>query len=210
MPTLESLGAFLAASLLMELTPGPNMGYLAILSMQSGRQAGVRAVAGVTAGLCAILVASAFGVAEIAARQPIVLHALRWAGCAYMLWLAWDCWRDADAKAEEAIDPQAPFVRGFIANVLNPKAALLYVALTPSFIRPDGAPYWAQTLILGSLHIAVSIVVHLATVLAAARVGAVVLGPQASARERFTRRGFALALAAIAVWLFFAARPPAT
>ena len=79
---------FLAAVTLIELTPGPNMGYLAALSATEGRAAGLKAVLGVTAGLAIYMLLSVAGVAEIIAAAPFVFGALRWAGVCYLLYLA--------------------------------------------------------------------------------------------------------------------------
>lgn len=198
--TLKTLIPFLLAVLAMELTPGPNMAYLALVAARSGRRAGAVAVAGVTLGLGAYLLASVAGLAEAAQRWPWAYQALRWAGVAYLFWLAFDAWREAPPKArsDEAQPLGRIFVRGLVANLLNPKAALLYVTLLPAFIAPDGDPV-TQSLILGSVHIGVSLVIHGSIVVFAG-----------SARELMARQGpwtgriMALALAAVAVWLVFA------
>lgn len=198
--TLNTLIPFLLAVLAMELTPGPNMAYLALVAARSGRRAGAVAVAGLTLGLGAYLLASVAGLAEAAQRWPWAYQALRWAGVAYLFWLAFDAWREAPPKAQaDGVQPFGRiFVRGLVANLLNPKAALLYVTLLPAFIAPDGDPV-TQALILGSIHIGVSLVIHGSIVLFAG-----------SARELMARQGpwtgriMALALASVAIWLVFA------
>ncbi|WP_421935753.1 LysE family translocator [Phenylobacterium sp.] len=198
--TLNTLIPFLLAVLAMELTPGPNMAYLALVAARSGRRAGAVAVAGVTLGLGAYLLASVAGLAEAAQRWPWAYQALRWAGVAYLFWLAFDAWREAPPKAQaDGVQPFGRiFVRGLVANLLNPKAALLYVTLLPAFIAPDGDPV-TQALILGSIHIGASLVIHGSIVLFAG-----------SARELMARQGpwtgriMALALASVAIWLVFA------
>lgn len=198
--TPTTLIPFLLAVLAMELTPGPNMAYLALVAARSGRRAGAAAVAGVTLGLTAYLLASVAGLAEAAQRWPWTYHVLRWAGVAYLLWLAYDAWREAPLRqlSGEADALGRVFVRGMLANLLNPKAALLYVALLPAFIAP-GENQAVQALTLGAIHIGVSLVVHSAIVLFAG-----------SARHLLARRGawtsriMALALAAVAGWVAFA------
>lgn len=197
---------FLAAACLIELTPGPNMAYLAALSASEGRSAGLRAVLGVTAGLAVYMLASVFGVAEMIAAVPLVYGMLRWAGVGYLLFLAWEAWRGAvDASpghAQTAAD-HAPFWRGFAANVLNPKAAVFYVTLLPGFIAPDHAAFWEQALILGSVHLLVSVVIHTSIVIGAARAGAIALQ---GARSVMVRRVLSAGIAAIAVWLLWETR----
>lgn len=197
---------FLIAVSLIELTPGPNMGYLAALAASEGRLAGFKAVLGITAGLAVYMLASVLGVAELIAAAPLAYGALRWAGVLYLLYLAWEAWRGAAEASPGHAGVQAdhaPFWRGFIANVLNPKAAVFYVTLLPGFIAADHAAFWIQALILGSLHLAVSAVVHGTIVLGAARAGAMIDG--AAARTAM-RRTMAIAIALIAIWLAWSTR----
>lgn len=191
---------FLAAVTLIELTPGPNMGYLAGLSAVEGRRAGLVTVAGITCGLLAYMLASVVGLTEVLRVNRHLYGLLRWAGVAYVLWLALDAWRGKE-KAEDLQDGAsdwAHFRKGLLANLLNPKAALFYVTLLPGFVQPGHASPLAQALILGGAHIAVSILVH----------GTIVLSSDGLARRLtlaggsvVARRLFALALAATAIWI---------
>lgn len=202
---VTALAPFFLAVLLIELTPGPNMGYLAALSASQGRQAGFKAVLGVTLGLAFYMLLAVLGIAEIIAAAPLVYDALRWAGVAYLFYLAWEAWRGAsETSPGHARDVgRAPFWRGLIANVLNPKALVFYVALLPGFIAPDHAPFWLQALILGSLHLALSFGVHTAIVLGAAHAGALIARSQGAT---LVRRALAVGIALIAVWLAWATR----
>ncbi len=191
---------FLTAVALMELTPGPNMGWLAIVSLSQGRTAGLAAVAGITLGLTLWMVAAAFGLTEVVLLWPALYQTIRWAGVGFLLWLAWDAWRSTGDGADAApveTRRRALFRRGLIGNLLNPKAALLYVVLLPSFIRPTQGPLLAQALTLGSLHVVVSVVVHSVIVLTAARAGGALL---TRAQGPAMRAAMALGLVAIAIW----------
>ncbi len=200
-----ALAPFLIAVLLIELTPGPNMGYLAALSASHGRTAGFRAVAGVTLGLAFYMLLAVLGVAEILAAAPLAYGVLRWAGVAYLLYLAWEAWRGAsETSPGHARDvDHAPFWRGLIANVLNPKALVFYVTLLPGFIAADHAPFWVQALILGFLHLLVSLIIHSLIVLGAAQAGAVIAKSRGAAP---VRRALAIGIALIAVWLAWETR----
>lgn len=191
---------FLAAVALMELTPGPNMGWLAIVSLSQGRTAGLAAVAGITLGLTLWMVAAAFGLIEVVLLWPALYQTIRWAGVGFLLWLAWDAWRSTGDGADAApieTRRRALFRRGLIGNLLNPKAALLYVVLLPGFIRPAQGPLLAQALTLGSLHVVVSVIVHSVIVLTAARAGGALLTRVQGPRMR---AAMALGLVAVAVW----------
>lgn len=191
---------FLVAVALMELTPGPNMGWLALVSLSQGRAAGLAAVVGITLGLTLWMVAAAFGLTEVVLRWPALYQAIRWAGVGFLLWLAWDAWRsagDGAGVAPVAMRRRALFRRGLIGNLLNPKAALLYVVLLPGFTRPGHGSTLAQALTLGALHVLVSVVVHTTIVLTAARAGGALL---TRAQGPMLRAAMALGLVAIAAW----------
>lgn len=191
---------FLAAVALVELTPGPNMGWLALLSLSQGRTAGLAAVMGITLGLTAWMLAAAFGLAEVVMLWPALYQAIRWAGVGFLLWLAWDAWRSTGDGARAAPVERrrrALFRRGLIGNLLNPKAALLYVVLLPGFIRPAYGSTLTQALTLGSLHVVVSVVVHSTIVLTAARAGGALL---TRTQGPMMRAVMAMSLVAIAVW----------
>lgn len=201
------LAPFLLAVALSELTPGPNMGWLALVSLERGRLAGVAAVAGVTFGLAAWMVAAAFGLAQVFAAWPPLYQTLRWAGVVFLLWLAWDAWRDPAERAAARPDPRTLmglFLRGAAGNLLNPKAAVFYVALLPTFMRPGhGAPL-TQALTLGSLHLTVAIVVHGLIVLGGAGAGRLTLDRMQGPAMRAVMAG---GLVVVAVWLAWETRP---
>lgn len=201
-----AIAPFLAAVVLIELTPGPNMGYLAGLSAVEGRRAGLVTVAGITCGLLTYMLASVAGVTQILGAHRPLYELLRWAGVAYVAWLAIEAWRGGE-KAESAPSRMSDgvlFRKGLLANLLNPKAALFYVTLLPGFVQPGHASPTVQALILGGFHILVSIAVHGGIVLSsdglARRIAAVGDGVRA-------RRIFAIALLATAAWIAFETRP---
>ena len=88
--------AFALTSFLVELTPGPNMAYLALVAATEGRRPGYAAVAGVALGLAIVGLLAALGLATLIAASPLAYQALRWAGVAYLMWLAWEGWRGAE------------------------------------------------------------------------------------------------------------------
>lgn len=198
---------FLIAVALIELTPGPNMGWLALVSLDRGRAAGFAAVAGVTVGLAAWMLAAAFGLTQVLIVWPPVYQIIRWAGVLFLLWLAWEAWRgDGDPAAADGVDHRSSlrlFLRGMTGNLLNPKAALFYVALLPTFMRLDhGAPL-TQALVLGGLHLAVAVAVHSLIVLGAAGVRGPVMRRMQGPRMR---AAMALGIAAVAIWMAWETR----
>jgi len=198
---------FVIAVALIELTPGPNMGWLALVSLARGRLAGFAAVAGVTVGLAAWMLAAAFGLTEVLLAWPALYQLIRWAGVIFLLWLAWEAWRgDGDPAAGDGDDHRTIrglFLRGLTGNLLNPKAAVFYVALLPTFMRPDHGSPLAQALTLGGLHLLVAAAVHALIVLGAARAGGLVLTRMQGPALRALMAG---GLVAVALWMAWQTR----
>ncbi|MEJ6595548.1 LysE family translocator [Parasphingorhabdus sp.] len=196
------LPSFLLVVLLVELTPGPNMDWLALLSAREGRRAGFAAAAGIGLGLAIVAAASALGLAQLAHASPLIFNLLSYAGAAFLLWLAWEAW-----GAEREVSPAVirnngtaakHFRRGLIISLLNPKAALFFIAVLPVHIVAD-QPVAMQTLQLSIAYLAIATSIHIIIILLAGRAhGWLSTGPFA----RMVRRGFALMLAAIALWFF--------
>lgn len=168
---------FLVAVALVELTPGPNMGWLALIAAGRGRTAALAAVAGVTLGLAAWMLAAVAGVSALVLQWPWLFQIIRWAGVLYLVWLAWEAWRGPGTGPADSGEGsrRTLFLKGLLANLLNPKAAVFYTALLPTFIRPGAGSTVAQALTLGGLHLAVATTIHAAIVVTAAGAGGPVL-----------------------------------
>lgn len=194
-----AIWTFALTSFLIELTPGPNMTYLAIVAASRGRLQGFATVAGVAIGLATIGIAGALGVSVLIQSSALLYEGLRWAGFIFLLYLAWDAWR-ATPEEPGATQPNMGqyFARGFLTNILNPKAAVFYVAVLPTFLD-DANDVLGQTIILTAVYVGVATVIHAAIVVLAGSAQALLTNP---AREQFVRRVLALLLAAVAVWFF--------
>jgi threonine/homoserine/homoserine lactone efflux protein len=206
----QALALFAVASLVLALTPGPNWLYLLSRTLCQGRRAGLVSWAGTTIGLSTHMLAAAFGLSAILLAVPYAYDAIRLAGAAYLLWMAWTTVRSARGTAFSPLAlPSAPdrtlFLQGLMSSVLNPKVALFYLALLPQFIDPGRGAVLAQSLVLGVVQIAIAALVDGALVLVAAEVG-----------RRFTRRpqwlrmqrlALGSVFGALAVWLALARRP---
>ncbi len=197
---IETLLPFLLTALVIELTPGPNMGYLAVLSIDRGRRAGLAAVGGVALGLLLLGLAAGFGLGSLISETRWLYETLRWGGVAYLVWLAWDSYREAQ-RPLEAQDGQhnlaGYFGRGLVTNLLNPKAAVFYIAVLPNFIV-TGAAAGPQSLVLTLAYVAVATVVHLGIVLLASTLQPLLASDRVRSRAGI---GFGLVLVGIAIWL---------
>jgi threonine/homoserine/homoserine lactone efflux protein len=188
--------AFVLTSLLIELTPGPNMGYLAVVAISQGKRAAYAAVAGVALGLLTIGLAAAYGLAGVLQSNETLYQGLRYSGVLFLLYLAWDGWRDGEVKEDDAQGLGKQFMRGLLTNLLNPKAALFYIAVLPGFVDKNG-PLLSQTITLTLTYVAIATVIHLAVVTLAATFRLFMSNPK---RERLIRRSLSLALAIFALW----------
>jgi threonine/homoserine/homoserine lactone efflux protein len=205
----RSILAFAIAAIVIEITPGPNMAYLAALTISSGIRTGAAAVAGVALGLGIYGAVAAVGLAEVIQQSRFLYEALRWSGVAFLLWLAWQGWsaeREAapDASSDHGGALRTAFRRGLITNLLNPKAGIFFIAVVPTFVTPATDHVLAQTLVLSSLYVMIATSIHLLIVLLANRLRAVLSDP---ARRRTIRKVLAAVLAAIAVWFAVTTAP---
>ena len=171
MPETTSLIAFALIALGMVLTPGPNMVYLVSRSISQGPVAGLVSLGGVALGFVFYMLAAALGITALVFAVPYAYDALRLAGAAYLLWLAWQAVRPGGRSPFEVRElrrdsPKRLFMMGLFTNLLNPKAAVLYMSLLPQFIDPAGNVL-AQALTLGFMQIAISVTVNAMIALAA-------------------------------------------
>lgn len=195
----EGLPGLALTSFLIELSPGPNMAYLALIAASDGRRPGLAAVAGVALGLAVMGAAAALGLGALIGDGGPLYQALKWAGAGYLLWLAWEGWRGAGDGVDFAATGSSLamfFRRGLITNLLNPKAAVFYITVLPGFL--SGTPGLAEPLTLSAVYVAVATAVHLAVVLAA---GATHDWLATQARSLALRRALAMGLVGVAVWI---------
>jgi threonine/homoserine/homoserine lactone efflux protein len=188
--------SFSLTSLLIEMTPGPNMTYLALVSASEGRRAGFATVAGVAMGLAVIGVVAAFGLAEIIQASDFLYNLLRWAGVLFLFYLAWDGWRSQGHAAARSEAHSRYFARGLFTNLLNPKAFIFYVAVLPTFID-QRMPLIYQAITLTAIYVGVATFVHAVIVLLAGTLEPLLNDAR---RERVARRSLSTLLAAVALW----------
>lgn len=199
-PDLRLVGEFLLIALLVELTPGPNMGWLAAVAARDGRRAGFAAVAGVTLGLAILALAAGVGLGGLVARDHRLIHALDWAGVAVMALLTWEAVSQLRARSVAPPSPASAgeaFRRGLFTNLFNAKALAFLAAVPPRFVRAGAAAGAGLSLLLTG-YLIVAILVHAAIVLLAARLGG-------AAPRRVLAAASTLGLAAVTAWLVWKA-----
>ncbi|MBI1301226.1 MAG: LysE family translocator [Alphaproteobacteria bacterium] len=196
----SALLSFIMTCIIIESTPGPNMAYLAILSLSDGRRAGFAATAGVALGLFIVGLASAVGVAAVISNSPFAYQALRIGGIFYLLWLAWDGWqleRETSPGVARSDKNLQFFKRGLIVNLLNPKAALFYIAILPTFITSTTSSVTYQAILLSVLFVVIATVIHSGVVALASSARTLL---EDDKKRLIVRRVLSLALAGVALW----------
>jgi len=176
MPTTANLIAFASLAVAVVLTPGPNMIYMISRAITQGRLAGLIAYSGVAVGFVAYLLCAAFGLTAIVFAVPYAYDALRFIGAAYIAWLAFEALRPGgkspfQVRTLPVASTKRLFLMGLLTSLLNPKMAIFYLALLPNFIDPAGNVL-AQSIALGSMHIAISIAINMSIACAAGSIAA--------------------------------------
>jgi len=148
-----TLTAFVLAGLLLNVTPGADFVFVTASGISGGPRRGMAAAVGINLGIIVHVIAAAAGVSAMLLAYPTAYDALRYAGAAYLLYLAVQAWRSANALEQGNAAPSARSAiwRGFVTNVLNPKTALFIFAFIPQFTDPAICPVWQQILILGAI-----------------------------------------------------------
>ena len=156
----EKLALFAVAVALLALTPGPVWVYLISRTLAQGRRAGYFSLIGVMAGVLVHLLAAAVGLSALLLAVPWAFDAVKLAGAAYLLWLAWSTVRGAGFSFTPQPLPPVPdrvlFQQAMLASVVNPKVAVFYLSLFPQFVDPAAGNVLAQSLVLGVVHVGVS------------------------------------------------------
>ncbi|WP_330256280.1 LysE family translocator [Nocardia sp. NBC_00565] len=169
-----------ATELGMVLTPGPNMMYLVSRTISQGRRAGLVSLSGVAVGFMVYLVAAIVGITAIFAVVPGLYLSMKLAGAAYLAYLAWKTLRGGISVFEPsdlaADSTRRLFSMGLVTNLLNPKIAIIYMALIPQFVTPEQGRVWLQSLLLGAVQIGIALTVNGLIVMGAATIAVFLTG----------------------------------
>lgn len=173
MVSLPHLVAFLAASVVLVIMPGPTVLFVIGRSLSLGRRGGLLSVLGNALGLIPIIIAVAFGVGALIAQSIVLFTILKLAGAAYIVFLGVQAIRHRRRTAETVIAGAAPkstrrmLGEGFIVGVTNPKTIAFFVAVLPQFVDPGTGWVPGQMLILGGIFIVMALLSDGAWALAA-------------------------------------------
>jgi len=178
MPGFDHLLAFLAASALVTLAPGPDNLMVLSQSLSRGRSAGLGLALGCALGCLTHTLWATLGVSAVVASSPALFTALKLAGSAYLVWLGIGALRSPGARLGASAERRPPEAwwrylrRGFIANAINPKVGLFFLAFMPQFVDPAAGPAGLQMAVLGAVFVVQTVLIFGAFALAAGRLGA--------------------------------------
>lgn len=190
---------FFLTSLVVVLIPGTGVIYTVSAGLFGGRRASVAAALGCTAGIIPHLTASILGLAAILHLSAVAFQAVRYAGAAYLLYLAWSMWRETGALALQApAEKKGLFqiaLRGLLINILNPKLSIFFLAFLPLFIAPDATSPTMQMVGLSLVFMAMTLGIFILYGLSANRMRRhIVDSPRATA---WVKRSLAASFAAL-------------
>jgi threonine/homoserine/homoserine lactone efflux protein len=173
-PSVSAIELFALASIALLLIPGPAVLYVVTQSAEQGRSAGLASVAGIHVGTFVHIIAAAVGLSALILASAVAFSIVKFAGAAYLVYLGLRklLARDAAGDAEPRRAPlRRVFARGAVVNVLNPKAALFFLAFLPQFVETDRGAVWSQVVTLGLVFVALGLVSDSAYALAGDAVG---------------------------------------
>jgi threonine/homoserine/homoserine lactone efflux protein len=200
--------SFVAAGLALNIVPGADMTFIIASAARGGRRAGVIASLGVGTGALVHILAAVLGLSAILASSQTAFDAIKYAGAAYLLWLAVSLLRTRAPPAQSGARPPDPgwrlFRAAMLVNILNPKVALFFLAFLPQFVDPAAAVPAAQILCLGLWFDFAGTLVNIAVALAAA--GAAARLRHVAWLGKAARWIAATAMGALAVQLALSAR----
>jgi threonine/homoserine/homoserine lactone efflux protein len=199
---------FLVTSLVVVLIPGTGVVFTVSTGLLRGRRASVFAAFGCTAGIVPHLLATVLGLAALMHTSAVAFQMLKFAGVAYLLYLAYTTWRDKSAFAVEEAGAESTamdlIVRAILLNVLNPKLTIFFLAFLPQFVEHGTSSPLAQLLLLSGVFMAMTFAVFVAYgLLAHAFRRAVIESPRV---QSWLRRGVAVTFTGLGAQLALSER----
>jgi threonine/homoserine/homoserine lactone efflux protein len=155
----ELYAAFVAATAMLILIPGPNVALIVANSLRYGARRALVTVLGTSSAMLVHLAVTGIGMTSLLQYLAEWFNLLRWLGVAYLVWLGLRAWRapaaDLDRSASAEAQPLRLFAQGFLVSLANPKVLLFYIAFFPQFIDPAG-PLALQFLVLSVTFVAIA------------------------------------------------------
>lgn len=165
-PDLSQILLFLGATLLLNLTPGADVLYIASRSFSQGKKYGVIAAFGISSGIVIHVIITAFGVGEIFRYSPLAFWILKLVGATYLAYLGWKSFFSQESifqKVNQSSKGSAfkAYMGGILTTVLNPKVILFFITFLPQFVDTTKGHVMSQLFFLGGLFIVSGTLVNL-------------------------------------------------
>jgi threonine/homoserine/homoserine lactone efflux protein len=160
--TQSTLLCFLGASVALTLAPGPDNLFVLSQGIARGREAAIVTALGMCSGISVHTTAAAFGISALFYSSVVAFNLVKYAGAAYLLYLAYRTLKERSGVRLSTADVRAPlalFKRGFIMNVLNPKVAMFFLAFLPQFVSPKAEQFALQMLLLGLIFMLQAVII---------------------------------------------------
>lgn len=190
---------FLITSLIVVLIPGTGVVYTVSTGLVQGRKASVYAALGCTAGIVPHLLATILGLAAVMHTSALAFQVLKYAGVAYLFYVAYATWRDTSAFAVDGsmskTSAKGLVTKAVLLNILNPKLTIFFLAFLPQFVQPTGPQPLVQMLVLSAVFMAMTFGVFVAYGVVAHTFRAVVIESQRV--QRWMRYSFAAVFAGL-------------
>ncbi|MEN0577646.1 LysE family translocator [Phytobacter palmae] len=174
--SIDTVFAFLAAALFLAFVPGPDNLFVMTQAALRGRRAGLTITLGLCTGLIVHTTAVALGVAVIFQQSELAFSLLKYAGAAYLTWLAWLAFRAKPTAAKSSTGPVREgarlYLRGIVMNITNPKVSIFFLAFLPQFVDKQAGHVTLQMFALGGLFIIATLIAFSLMALFAASAGA--------------------------------------
>jgi len=156
---------FLITSLVVVLIPGTGVIYTVSTGLFLGWRASIAAAFGCTAGIIPHLSASILGLSAILHMSALAFQAVKFAGAAYLLYLAWAMWRETGSLKFNSHRTRSGLLqiatKGFLINILNPKLSIFFLAFLPLFVSPKASSPTFQMIILGVMFMAMTLIIFI-------------------------------------------------
>lgn len=154
---------FLLTALVVVIAPGTGVVYTLAMGLGRGRAAAMAAALGCTLGIVPALVAAILGLAALLHTSALLFNVVKFAGVAYLLWMAWGALRQTGALAVRADRGAGSLARvawrGMLVNVLNPKLSIFFLALLPPFLSGEPGRATVEMAALGGVFMAMTLAV---------------------------------------------------
>ena len=195
--------AFIGVAGVLTILPGADMALVMRNVLALGRPRTMLTIAGIACGCVIHATASALGMSAVLATSATAFAVMKTAGAAYLVWIGLQSFRRKEGGATgDARGPaakSAPFMQGFLTNLLNPKVAIFYLTFLPQFIGP-GEPVLRRSLFLAGVHITMGVIWLSAYAWFIDRLGAVLTRPRVKAWLERVTGALLIALGARLAW----------